>query len=102
MKRLIVADVLASLSLSNLCFIKLWNEILSPSGPIDFRIPLAAVLNILALAAVFLTLIALARAHSNPRLHTFVKAGFLIAVFCIADELRGIIAQTASWDPILN
>jgi hypothetical protein len=80
-------DLARALSLSNLCFIISWNELLN--SPIRrFNIGLAIIINVLALAAIFWITISLVR-HSGNRLALRMARFFFPLVLLV--PIKGLI-----------
>jgi len=76
-------DAAISLSLANLCFLKVWGKMLSGAGAYfnEFPIAYAGILfDVLVLALVFFTGIAIARRVSNTLLSKIAHWSFLLAI----------------------
>lgn len=100
-------DVAIALSLANLCYVRVWAELFVAStreayfmsvGNVDF---LAAAINVLLLAAVFLVAVAIARGFGRPGRVAIIAGFFGLLVFeasGIGPELfPGVLALLERW-----
>jgi hypothetical protein len=87
-------DVVIALSLANLCFLRVWTEILSLAGPGGYYLqpspwaPWAVMLDVLIVGALMATGVLLARRSPHPLPLRVARAIFLLALFIPLDVLR--------------
>jgi hypothetical protein len=84
-------DAAISLSLANLCFVKVWGRALSGAGAYFNEFPIAytsIILDVLLLAVIFFAGISLARSARKKLLTQLARAMFLLAVLTV---LNGIL-----------
>lgn len=89
-------DAAISLSLANLCFVKVWARALSGAGAYFSEFPIAytgIVFDVLLLAAIFLAGISLARIARQELLTQLARAIFLLAVLTVLNGI-GVLAVT--------
>lgn len=91
-------DAAISLSLANICFVKVWGKALSGAGVYfnEFPIAYAAIVaDVLLLAAVFFVAITIVRRSPNATLRKLARGAFLLAILTVLNGI-GLLFLTLS------
>ncbi len=94
-------DFAVALSLANLCYLRIWSELLtytsvdaynmkSPTAPVDY---LAAALNVLLLGTVFWGLMTLVRSTANRRFRALAFWAFFALLLLPLNGIRSVLAN---------
>jgi hypothetical protein len=100
-------DAAISLSLANLCFVKVWGKALSGAGAYfaEFRIAYAAILlDVVLLALVFFIGARLVRANSNRFLQILARLAFLLSLLTVVNGVMtlGITLSGVNFSTLLG
>lgn len=93
-RRGLLLDCVVGLSLANLCLLRVWEEILSLSGPNGYYLkpspaaPWAVIANVALLGALFAGSAILVRRRAHPRLLLVARWLFLLTLFIPLETLR--------------
>lgn len=93
-------DAIKSLSLANLCFIKVWSKLLSSAGSYFNEFPVAylsIIVNVVVLAAVFFTCLRLWRRFRGVRIDRVQR---FISFLIVLTVVNGIVSLIAAGLPI--
>jgi hypothetical protein len=94
-------DALIALSLANLCYLRIWTELLTYQRPDTYlmKLPpgppalLAVMANVLIIAGVLWTAVALARRSGSERIWALAEWGFLLFLVLPLNALRAVLTR---------